>query len=166
MRAEAEERAGEGLCWIDRRPPGSAAARIPIDLGRLVRQARDLAAHLPQPVSEVAIALLDDAEMDRLHREHCGVAGTTDVLSYPDLDGHPRGGLVGDLAIGVEVAQREAAARGRRIEEEILLYAAHGLLHLAGERDDTPSAAASMRDAQDRIMIAIGLPPTGQEPSS
>ena len=40
------------------------------------------------------------------------------------------------------------------------------LLHLAGERDDTSASAASMREAQDRIMRAIGLPPTEQEQAS
>jgi probable rRNA maturation factor len=153
------------LIWIDRRTPGSAAAGIRIDLAWLNSRGRELAVHLPERVAEVAIALLDDAEMDRLHREHCGVAGTTDVLSYLDSDGHPAGGLVGDLAIGVEVAQREAALRGSRVEAEILLYAAHGLLHLAGERDDTAAAATQMREAQDRIMRAIGLPATEEEPS-
>ncbi len=157
--------AEEALIWIDRRTPGSAAAGIRIDLAWLNARGRELAVHLPERVAEVAIALLDDAEMDRLHREHCGVAGTTDVLSYLDPDGHPAGGLVGDLAIGVEVAQREAALRGRRVEAEILLYAAHGLLHLAGERDDTAAAATQMREAQDRIMRAIGLPATEEEPS-
>jgi probable rRNA maturation factor len=161
--AEADGATEPGLCWIDRRRPGSAAAGLEIDLAWLVRRGDELAAQLRHAVAEVAIALLDDVEMDRLHREHCGLEGTTDVLSYPDADAAPSGALVGDLAIGVEVAQREAAARGRRIEEEILLYVAHGLLHLAGERDDTPASAASMREAQDRIMRAIGLPATEQE---
>ena len=154
------------LCWIDHRPLGSAAAGIAIDLHWLVERGRELVTLLPRSVDEVAIALLDDAEMDRLHRAHCGVEGTTDVLSYPDPDAEPSSGLTGDLAIGVEVAAREASARGRRIEEEILLYAAHGLLHLAGERDDTPESAVSMRSAQDRIMLALGLPVTESEHSA
>lgn len=156
----------KGLRWIDRRPPGSAAARIEVDLAWLVGKGHELAAQLPRSVAEVSIALLDDEEMDRLHRAHCGVAGTTDVLSYPDPDADPSQGLVGDLAIGVEVAQREAAARARRIEAEILLYAAHGLLHLAGERDDTAESAAKMREAQDRVMRALGLPTTEEAPSA
>lgn len=152
-----------GLRWIDRRPPGSASARIDVDLGWIVGKGRELVALLPRSVDEVAVALLDDAEMDRLHQAHCGVAGTTDVLSYPDPDADPSRGLAGDLAIGVEVANREASERSRRIEEEILLYAAHGLLHLAGERDDTAESASRMRAAQDRIMRALGLPPTEPE---
>lgn len=152
-----------GLAWIDRRPPGSAASAIELDLAWLRRISRALAAQFPRGVAEVTVAILDDAEMDRLHREHCGVDGTTDVLTFPDPDAAPAGGLAGDLAIGVEVARREAAARGRRIEHEILLYAAHGLLHLSGERDDTAAAAERMREAQDRIMQALALPPTEEE---
>ena len=163
--SEADPRR-DRLHWIDRRPLGSAAAGIEIDLGWLVGMGREIVTLLPRPVDEVAIALLDDAEMDRLHRTHCGVEGTTDVLSYPDPDAEESSGLAGDLAIGVEVAAREASARGRRIEDEILLYAAHGLLHLAGERDATPESAARMRGAQDRIMQALGLPPTEQEASA
>ena len=112
----------------------------------------------------VRVALLDDAAMDRLHRDHSGVAGTTDVLTY--LDRRPDGAIEGDLALGIEVAAREAAARGRRLEEELLLYAIHGVLHLLGERDGDAAAAARMREAQDRLLAAIGAPPTERDARS
>ncbi len=148
--------------WQDRRPPGGEAASIAVDLAWLRVRGEAVAAELPRPLGRVSIALIDDAEMDRLHRNHCGIAGTTDVLTYPD-EASEAGELCGDLAISVEVAAREADARRRRLEVEILLYAVHGLLHLAGERDDTAEAAAAMRAAQDRVMRALGLPGTDEE---
>lgn len=145
------------LEWIDLRRTGSAAAALRLDLDAVAGRLAAAPLGLPPAVQEVRLALLDDAAMASLHREHCGLDSTTDVLSYPDLES---AGAAGDVAIGIEVAAREAARLGRRLEEEVLLYAVHGLLHLGGERDDTAAAAARMRQRQDAVLAAIGAPPT------
>lgn len=146
---------------VDRRAPGGAAARIEIDLRSLDGHAGRLSALIDRP-HEIAVALLDDEEMDRLHREHSGVAGTTDVLSYPGEDGSD-GIVTGDLAIGVEVASREATRRARSIEAELMLYIVHGLLHLLGERDGDEDSRTRMIRAQDRLLEALGLPRTEED---
>lgn len=145
------------LEWIDLRPAGSAAAALPVDLAAIASRLAAAPLALPPALREVRLALLDDAAMASLHREHCGLDSTTDVLSYPDGES---AGTAGDVAIGVEVAAREASRLGRRLDEEVLLYAVHGLLHLGGERDDTAEAAARMRRRQDAVLAAIGAPPT------
>lgn len=148
-----------GILLLDRRRPGSAAAGIEVDLEEMVRLSSRLEEAVRRPL-EVTVALLDDAGMDALHRTHSGVAGTTDVLSFPDEDAGCGATVAGDLAIGVEVAAREAKSRGRTLEAELMLYLVHGLLHLLGERDDEDAARIRMVAAQDRLLDALGLPGT------
>jgi len=101
----------------------------------------------------VSIALLDDAEMSRLHVDHLGDAAPTDVLSF---DLRERGARAGEyeaaIAIGVDVARREARRRRLPFEREIALYLVHGLLHLAGFDDHDPRDRARMRRAERRVL--------------
>lgn len=143
------------LEWVDLRSAGGDAAALRLDLAAVAARLEAAPIDLPPGMAEVRLALLDDAAMAGLHRDHCGLDSPTDVLTYPDPDG-----ASGDVAIGVEVAAREAARLGRQLGEEVLLYAVHGLLHLAGERDDSEAAADRMRRRQDEVLAAIGAPPT------
>jgi probable rRNA maturation factor len=128
-----------------------AAARLARDLARLTALARAAAR---RPV-RLELALLDDREMAALHRRHLGVPGTTDVLSYALQDGPE--GLHGALAVGWEVARREALRRGHPPYHEALLYAVHGTLHLLGHDDHAPRDRARMRRAERRWLAALGL---------
>ncbi len=103
------------------------------------------------------ILVAGDAEMTRLNRRHLGHDGTTDVLSF--ADGEAEEGVVrlGDIAVGFEVAEREAGARGHSPDHELAFYALHGLLHLLGMDDATEAERRRMHGAQARIMRDFGL---------
>lgn len=132
-------------------PRDVAPSRLRGDLARLARMAAEAAG---RPVT-LEVALLDDAGMDALHRRHLGVAGTTDVLSYALEDGP--GALHGALALGWQVARREAARRGHPPYHEALLYAVHGTLHLLGHDDHASRDRARMRRAEREWLAALGL---------
>ena len=89
---------------------------------------------------ELAIAFVGDAEMARLNEEFRGVEGPTDVLSFPLGCDTPEGRhYLGDVAISLETAARQAEERGIALREEIFTLAAHGIIHLCGldhESDD------------------------------
>ncbi len=69
----------------------------------------------------------------------------TDVLSFPDGAPTPDGGVyLGDVAISMETARRQAEARGWPVERELSVLLLHALLHLRGfdhERDEGEMAA-------------------------
>jgi len=50
------------------------------------------------------------------------------------------------------VARERAAEYGLDTEREVLLYALHGLLHLSGYDDRTPSLTQEMARAQARLL--------------
>lgn len=107
----------------------------------------------------LCVLIVDDAESSRLHQEHFGDATPTDVMSFPDGAEDPDSGRVrlGDLAVGLDVARRLAAERGRPVEEELALYVLHGALHLLGFDDIDDDDRAEMWAVQREIMSGLGI---------
>ena len=159
-----------------------AGVRVPLSGSAVARQVeRGLsAAGAPEPAS-VAVVLTDDSELTDLNREHMGIDGPTDVLSFPMLgpdaflrDGRPKQRRatkrrrasarsrthVGDLAISVERAA-EQAERGRggqtgdvrwSTADELRLLVTHGTLHLCGWDHAEPAEEAAMRALERRLL--------------
>jgi probable rRNA maturation factor len=93
-------------------------------------------------LSEIFILLISDRRMTLLHRQFLGQSGPTDVLSFQH----------GEIFISVDTARRHARAFGNSLVRELKLYIVHGLLHLHGFDDRTPSEAHKMTAAQERIL--------------
>jgi probable rRNA maturation factor len=113
-----------------------------------------------QARGDVAIALVGDVEMRRLNREYRGVDRVTDVLSFPHSSSVGRAGLrrafLGDIAIAIGVARRQAREHRHALAIELRILALHGLLHLLGydhERD-----RGEMRRVEERLRARAGLP--------
>ena len=123
-------------------------------LGRVVRRAL---ARQGVARAEIAILLVGDRRMARLHEEWLGIPGTTDVITF-DLSAGPRSGMQGDIAVSAETARRVAREVGWQPRHEVAYYVVHGLLHLAGYDDHDPADRRAMR-ARERVLLrAAGLP--------
>lgn len=135
------------------------AMRVSVSSARPVPAARGLAACVTRvapraAVGTVAIALVSDARMRALNRGFRGVDAATDVLSFPGARQADSPHL-GDIAIAVGVARRQAREHGHRLAEELRILAIHGLLHLLGydhERD-----RGEMRRVEERLRRRAGL---------
>jgi probable rRNA maturation factor len=95
-------------------------------------------AGMPTASRQVSILLTDDAEMRTMNRRYRGLDRPTDVLSFPagDAVGGDTGHL-GDIAVSVETAARQARTAGWRTQAEIQFLILHGLLHLLGFDHET-----------------------------
>jgi probable rRNA maturation factor len=102
---------------------------------------------LPEELSELQFVLVDRATMARVHGDFLGDPTETDVITFP----------YGEILVCPAVAQDRAASFGLEVEQEILLYALHGLLHLAGYDDTTPKLAKEMAMAQTRLLKQVQL---------
>lgn len=93
-------------------------------------------------LATVEVALVDDETSDRVHREFMNIEGATDVITFHH----------GEIVIGTEIAQRQAAEYGEPLARELLRYLVHGLLHLAGHEDEDPHERQTMEAAQEEIV--------------
>ena len=91
---------------------------------------------------EVSVWLISDRRMALLHRKFLGHSGPTDVLTFQH----------GEIFISVDTARRHARAFGNSLSRELKLYIIHGLLHLHGFDDKTPSESHKMKAAQEKIL--------------
>jgi probable rRNA maturation factor len=90
----------------------------------------------------VEISLVSDEAIAAVHGEFMDDPTPTDVITFHH----------GEILVSSETAMREACAHGHTHEEELLLYIVHGLLHLNGYDDLTPSARDRMHRRQDEIL--------------
>jgi len=112
---------------------------------------------LHPPLRELSIALVDDAQIKRLHLHFLGEGSVTDVLSFPlELD---RAGRVlsGEIVVCVPQARRQARRLGTTLADELLLYVLHGLLHLCGWDDRTAADFVAMHAQEDLILQRLGI---------
>jgi len=95
----------------------------------------------------LSVALVDDDEMRRVHREFLGEDAVTDVVSFrlDEPSAGPHEDVLGEIVISVETARGEALRRGKPPHEELALYAIHGALHLVGFDDGNAGDRREMR---------------------
>jgi len=146
------------MATADRRRSGSPRRLNVVvtspDGGRI--SSRGLAAWLQNAApararGDVTVALVSDERMRTLNRAFRGKDYATDVLSFP-VENET---FLGDIAIAIGVAQRQAEDAGHPISTELRILALHGLLHLLGydhERDQ-----GEMMRAEARLRKAAGL---------
>ena len=132
----------------------------PLSRARLLLAARRCVAfaqrwlHPQTPWRSVTIHLVHDALSARVNREILGHEGPTDVITqaYEPFPGEVPG-LIGELFVNLDIAQRVSETLGTTtFEEETVLYIAHGCDHLCGSDDHTPAERAAMRRRDLRWM--------------
>lgn len=107
--------------------------------------------------AEVSILLLDDEGITGLNEQYLKKTGPTDVISFPMHDGAFPGvqpQLLGDIAISLETAQRQADKRGVSLHEEVTALLVHGMLHLIGYDHELSPADSRRMKAQERKVLA------------
>jgi probable rRNA maturation factor len=108
------------------------------------------------PYETVSVAFLGPAAMARANRDFLGHNGPTDVISfhYPpdpgDTGEEPSVSI--EILLCPEIAWREAVRRRLPYGRELVLYLVHGLLHAAGEEDETPECRRRMRRRERAVM--------------
>ena len=104
---------------------------------------------------ELSVVLSSDAYIRGLNCDWRGKDAATDVLSFPQGDG--AGGLLGDLVISIETAERQAAERRHSLQTEMRVLMVHGLLHLLGYDHETGELdSEEMREAEIRVLERLG----------
>jgi len=148
----------------------AAAVRSPVG-ARFVRSAivacaevGEVAARVPEGEVAVAVRLTGDRQLRRLNREFLGLDEVTDVLAFPSgaapALGADEAGHLGDIAVSIPAAARQAQEFGHPVEAEVALLCVHGFLHLLG----WDHASAPEESEMNRLAV-IALDRVGVEVS-
>jgi probable rRNA maturation factor len=145
---------------------------VEVDVEALGAQARFVLDQLRiHPQAELSVVLVDEAAMTDLHVRWMDEPGPTDVLSFPmdELrptkdEEEPEEGLLGDIVICPQVADRQAAAAGHGRADELALLLTHGILHLLGYDHAEPDEHAEMFGLQARLLALWVAHAAGDHP--
>ena len=110
--------------------------------------------------ADLSIAVVDAAEMSRLHKRHLKRHGPTDVLTFDLGSDLVAGRIDGEIVVCADMARQRAAERSSKLSDaksELALYVVHGLLHLTGYDDRRPVDFRRMHAREDEILTRIGL---------
>ncbi|MBQ5762562.1 MAG: rRNA maturation RNase YbeY [Aeriscardovia sp.] len=108
--------------------------------------------------SELSIVFTDPDSIALLHEQYMGLAGPTDVLSFPMDEikpGKGEEGMLGDIMICPQVASIQARCTGHRTIDEILLLEIHGILHLLGFDHNTDRLQRQMFSLQRYLLFTF-----------
>jgi probable rRNA maturation factor len=159
---------------------GNLQKEVEIDKARVRKLVSDLAREEGIRGGEVALVFIEDAYIRELKGRYLGVRRATDVLAFP-LAEEPRGvapdedsdrdrksagrsdwkaapnvhvhdDLLGEIYVSTERAIDQARRNHVGLSEEIARLIVHGLLHLFGHRDDSPSSRRKMIRRQEAFL--------------
>lgn len=146
------------------------------EMWKLMEQAADVALRTefsefaeadPPEEPEIGVTIVDDAEILELNREYREKDSVTDVLSFPQFEGHDdlledllddeTETLIGDVVICHEQAARQAQEYGTGMTREMLYLFVHSVMHLFGYDHMEEDEKAVMRAREEEVLSAIGV---------
>ena len=106
---------------------------------------------------DISVALVNDAVIREVNREHLDHDWATDSIAFSYEDDPSPDAVAGEVVVSGETALREAEERGKDPRHELLLYVAHGTLHLLGWDDETPAMRRRMNAHAAAILATAGI---------
>lgn len=122
------------------------------DIKKAAVKAAKAAAKLEGKTGDVSLLFTDDDNIRRLNKEYREKDAVTDVLSFPSGEQ----GFLGDIALSLPRAERQAGEFGHSVEREAAFLVAHSMLHLFGYDHETEEEEKEMREKQRDIMKTAG----------
>ena len=127
------------------------------ELARLSRFVMDVMRVHPQ--AELCIKAVDEATIAQLNEQWMEKEGPTDVLAFPMdelrpglVNEEPEEGVLGDLVLCPDIAEKQGITAGHGKDAEIELLTVHGILHLLGYDHAEPDDHAVMFGLQDDLL--------------
>lgn len=131
------------------------SGRKPLPAKKLVSAIQLTLDQVPGPQGDVNLLLTTDEEIRNLNKQFRNISSVTDVLTFPapQLEGFP----LGEIAISVETANRQALRRGVSLTNELIALSIHGALHLRGLDDLEVDDQVKMQAEMTRIGELLGV---------
>jgi len=142
-----------------------STCNIPSDalLERWIRAALDTR----RSDAEIALRIVDEAEIADLNREYRGKDYATNVLSFPaDLPPELNLPHLGDIVVCAQIVEQEAATQQKTPEAHWAHMVVHGTLHLLGYDHIDDDEADAMEQLEIDILRTLNYPNPYQESDS
>ena len=120
-----------------------------------------LSRHDVAPGTTLTLVITNDQQVRELNAQFRDVDAVTDILSFPadPLPGEIQGEApyLGDLIVAYPYTAHQAEESGHRLDDELVLLAIHGTLHLLGYDHDDEANQDAMWSAQAEALAASGV---------
>ena len=123
----------------------------------------------------LSLTVVDNPTIHQLNNEHLQHDYPTDVISFQlewtsgarDATAPSRmptgrsvdANIEGEVVVNADIAAEMAQQCGWSTNEELTLYAVHGMLHICGYDDQTSDEKEIMRAREKAILLGMGLTP-------
>lgn len=108
---------------------------------------------------ELSILLTGDERIRELNSWYLKRDKPTNVLAFPMTEEDssvPESGMLGDIVISIDMAEREAADSGISIHDRVFQLLIHGLLHLLGyDHEISEAEGIKMRNEEKRLFSLL-----------
>lgn len=111
------------------------------------------------PQAELCIKAVDEPTIAQLNAQWMEKQGPTDVLAFPMdelrpglVNEEPEEGVLGDLVLCPDVAEKQGETAGHGKTGELELLTVHGILHLLGYDHALPEEHKEMFGLQDELL--------------
>jgi probable rRNA maturation factor len=143
---------GEAVPRFSRREIGAYTRKVLLALEKMDR--------IPEEISELSIAIVNDEAMIDLNRRFRRKAKTTDVLTFPADDSYndptqKSGRPLGDIVISVDQARRQAADEKHSVGTEVRYLILHGILHALGYDHETDKGEMNALEMEARALVGL-----------
>ena len=101
--------------------------------------------------SSATIAFVSDKSIRKLNKDFRGIDKATDVLSFPADEPDN----LGDVAVSVETAERQAKENRLTFDNELAQLILHGLLHLSGYDHESDNGEMNRLELKLRRKLQI-----------
>lgn len=126
---------------------------LDLDLSGIADWLLSIAAEENHPFVEVNYIFCSDEYLHKLNVEHLQHDYYTDVITFPYQDDV----VHGDIFISTERVADNATQLGIPFFHELCRVMAHGVLHLAGYRDETDEEEMTMRQKENFYLAKLDL---------
>ena len=93
-------------------------------------------------LESVEISIIDDKQIAKVHGEFMDDTSPTDVITFD----------YGEILVSAETALSNSEEMQVSLENEVLLYIIHGMLHLGGYLDGSRAEFKEMKSLQEMIL--------------
>lgn len=132
---------------------------IPLNTAILRKIVQKILRHEKITRAALSFVFVTDANIRSLHKKYLGLNSATDVLTFDLSEQRPAGNRVksleGDVVISVATACKNAKSFKTSPHYEIVLYIAHGILHLLGYDDHSPKDIKKIRAKEQELMALV-----------